>query len=166
MEPKLKSLEIEFGEIKAPSKDLLEAIRKLNIKHAFPPQTNTTPLLSIEACQLLLLTQPLILRGREVIGGLRTYWFCKPQISDSHKVNALVLKSRVDRTEIVEFAQSHYLLTAISNSVLKPGPSIYAAASNNDHLKFSDNYLPLFGSNQRTVATTLGIAIKTLTSET
>ena len=155
--------EIEFQRTKSPSQDLLQAIRNLNIRHAFPPQTGEVPILTLDACLLLLQIQPLILYKREVIGGLRTYWLCKANVPGSQKVNVLTIGKKVDREDILKFAQNLYLLTTVANAAIKPGPTIYAAAIKNDQLGFASNYMTLFDSTQRTVASTLGMTVKTLT---
>ena len=164
MIPTLKPLEIQFGKVSPPSQDILEAIRKLKIKHIFPPHAEQAPIFSADACRLLLQTQPLILHKREVVGNLRTYWMCKTKIPETQDIYALKISSKMDRSEIVNFSQNIFLLAAATNSVIKAAPSLYASAFHDDNFNFSTQYLNLFKASQKTVASTLGITIKTLKS--
>lgn len=162
MLPQLIEQQIVFASIIPPKQDLLAAIHALGLTHAFPPRTGNEPILSFEACLMLLKATPLILNGKEVVAGVRTYWLCKSVIPESTIIDALAIKSRLQRDQILAFAQHHVLLACVANSIIRPGPSVYSAATKNSDLEFS-NLLTLLRSSQGAIASTLGLTVKTLT---
>lgn len=162
MLPQLIEQRIAFGSITPPKPDLLAAIHALGLTHAFPPRTGNDPILSLDACLMLLKATPLILNGKEVVAGVRTYWLCKSVVPESTIIDALAIKSRLQRDQILAFGQHHILLTCVANSINKPGPSVYSVARNNPYLEFS-NLLTLLRSSQGAIASTLGLTVKTLT---